>query len=205
LAARAFLQTSEPSNEKNAVVALLTTGTPHSGTPLGRLFGYLAKNQRGTPLSADWQVVDGLRGVGARRSFIIDLRRPTMSDQAPGSAAMADIQRNTENLSKAVAYGTLSYDKIPLGKLSLLSNSIFDGFMGLPPMTVNAKIVVFQDTPADKLVGDGIVPLSSQTFTSPRIAVTSKVNSSGRVVHSAEPAQIADLRALLEALVPWWK
>jgi len=48
LAARAFLQ--NPSIERNAVIGLVTTGTPHRGSPYGRLYNYLKDNPReGTP------------------------------------------------------------------------------------------------------------------------------------------------------------
>jgi pimeloyl-ACP methyl ester carboxylesterase len=42
LAARALLQGDNPV--KSNVVGLITTGTPHAGTPLGRYYGYMEKN-----------------------------------------------------------------------------------------------------------------------------------------------------------------
>ena len=83
LAARAFLQDANAS-EKSGIVALLTTGTPHRGSPLGRIYRYLQDNcldSSGfrkddrffgiatTACDNDWQVVDFLR---ARKNCIAD-------------------------------------------------------------------------------------------------------------------------------------
>ena len=48
LAARAFLQQRADFPLKASVVGLLTTGAPHRGTRLGRIYKYLEAHPRGT-------------------------------------------------------------------------------------------------------------------------------------------------------------
>ena len=62
LAARAFLQQRATSRVKASVVGLLTTGTPHRGTQLGRIYKYLEAHPRGTCCEGDWKVVELFEG-----------------------------------------------------------------------------------------------------------------------------------------------
>lgn len=104
LAARAFLQRPMSSPERKAVVGLVATGTPHRGSPLGRIYTYLAtycldgKGQRinssnragqvkaiWSACEDDWEAVDDLNF-----NFIMDaklyLGKPTIKFLAPDSS-----------------------------------------------------------------------------------------------------------------------
>jgi pimeloyl-ACP methyl ester carboxylesterase len=54
LAARSFLQNYRTSAEAQAVKGLITLGTPHSGSELGRLYNYLVANPVGGKAQAEW-------------------------------------------------------------------------------------------------------------------------------------------------------
>ncbi|TAN35322.1 hypothetical protein EPN27_04075, partial [Patescibacteria group bacterium] len=207
IAGRVFLQVPATSNERTAIVALVTTGTPHSGSPLGRLYSYLKANPRTKPEARDdWTVVDCLRGIGLQCPKNIDVRTPTIDDLSMDSPAIAKLQNGSANLPPApVKYGTQRYGGVALGKLRLSFANIFDGLAWLPPLTSAARDAVFKGTARNLFVGDGIVPTANQTFTSSHITVTVRTNSSGKIVHIDEPGQKVDLRPIVEMLVPWWQ
>lgn len=59
LAARAFLQNHNGSPEQAAVTGLLTIGTPHLGSPLGRLYSYLESQPRSGKVVKTWEKTVG--------------------------------------------------------------------------------------------------------------------------------------------------
>ncbi len=160
LAARAFLQGSGREEEKRSIVALLTTGTPHLGSPLGRIHRYLRDyclNADGSrydpsgffglfsgPCHDDWQVVDFLRSRSnclldsLYRFFtsegdpeVLDVRRPTIDDLSDRSWYIDRLLTDRGRLPANVEYAALKYTGVELGRLA--SNyRIFD-LWGIDP------------------------------------------------------------------------
>ena len=82
LSARAFLQGG--SSHGDAVIGLLTTGSPHLGSRMGRIYEWLGtypRNAAGTD-EDDWEVVDQLMDSPEG----IDVRRPVIGDLASKAA-----------------------------------------------------------------------------------------------------------------------
>lgn len=133
LAARDFLQKASP--ERNKVVGLLTTGTPHLGSPLGRVYRYLRNHGR-LDAPADWRVVDFLRGSANCSNVIryknpspLDLRRPTIDDLSSDSAWVRSINQYISFLPSTIKYGQLYYPLLRLGILAEILGqqySVFD-------------------------------------------------------------------------------
>jgi hypothetical protein len=230
LAARAFLQISGTPANMAAVVGLLTTGSPHQGSPLGRIYQWLAdhpNNPRGSaPLyNQDWGVVDWLR-VNAR----LDVRRPVIGDLAVNptdhsySSALDTLNArpSVANLPSGMRYGEIMYDQVSLGILKygipvIGSYSVFDGIPGLvDPLTDQAKAFILgtdstsgaANTPI-VFQGDGLVPAGNQWFrTLPGFqgsVIPPFVGAHGSVVHIDEPGRTTDLINELHLVVDWWK
>jgi pimeloyl-ACP methyl ester carboxylesterase len=238
LAARAFLQIPASSSERNAVSALLTVGTPHRGSPLGRIYPFLNDNpsslgEIGRDLvratkpwpvydlydSPDWFLVDDLRIPLGGLTLIIpiglDVRRPTIDDLS--SDKLVSFNLGAVNLPTQVKYGNLVYSGAPIGKLSSGFGGIVDIFTGSTwgdlllirhQLTSAAQTAILNGSTRDSYVGDGIVPETSQSmqslhFTGTPSVVTEK--NDGSVLHTGEPKETADIRAMMNALTGWWQ
>jgi pimeloyl-ACP methyl ester carboxylesterase len=140
LAARAFLQNPTLSDvEKNSVVGLITMGTPHSGSPLGRIYSYLAEHTRPIHpqfrrkgqlywtieqqrLLSDWGVVDFLRGAdtcaGVTASPRLDVRRPTIDYLSTDSPSIDALNNSIANLPTAIRYGAIVFEGNNIGYLA---------------------------------------------------------------------------------------
>ena len=208
IAGRAFLQTTSYTTERSAVVGLLTIGTPHQGSPLGRVYEYLANNPRGPILmleSDDWKLADFLRDHGE------DVRRPTTDDFAPESSPLNLLAQGTINLPVAIKYGTLTFDGTRFGLLKQEWYGALDIFTGgcfvwiicYPRMTDAAIDAVCKGMPRETFHGDGVVPLPSQTFSGNGITVTQFSNTDG-VLHTEETTRKLDIRRAMKRLVNWW-
>ena len=192
LAARAFLQAGSP--ERASVVGLLTLGTPHKGTRIGRIYNYLAAKPcnsllRVTCLSKvwwqDWNVVDILRGALTKfRSQILrvlgntlDVRKPVIGDLADNiSGAIANLNSSVRFLPTAIPYGELLYAGFDLGTLAKIQSVDVTVFCvifknGLSPNVCPNVSDLGQESMLGKNVapsaypGDGIVPWRSQRYT----------------------------------------
>jgi pimeloyl-ACP methyl ester carboxylesterase len=144
LAARSFLQDQDPniSKEKNSIVGLITTGTPHVGSVLGRIYNYLDGHPRPRSPSPDpvlpgpdkdWNVVDFLRGQiicpiliptsSVSFDFVmntenqIDVRGPTITYLNPDSVQIAQLILGGRNLPSNIKYGEIRYTGVDLGIL----------------------------------------------------------------------------------------
>ena len=103
LAARAFLQQQAGFRAKASVVGLLTTGAPHRGSQLGRIYKYLKAHPRGTCCQANWEVVDFLRGTRSCRVGLIDIENPTPLDvRRPTIRDLADDSRTIDELDRGI-------------------------------------------------------------------------------------------------------
>jgi pimeloyl-ACP methyl ester carboxylesterase len=213
IAGRAFLQSDGANDERASIVGLLTVGTPHAGSPLGRLYTYLESHPRQTPQSTDWELVDKLRGAVGAYPDKIDVRRPTIGDLEPGSQPIKQLAGSATRLPSRIAYGALCFSSVPFGDLSdiliLGRYNVFKGLrkvggtIDLPPLTLGASNAICQTLSIGVYAGDGIVPFDSQAFPATVPSAQKSSNSAG-ILHTAETSEKADIRAALEKLVNWW-
>ncbi|OUD15340.1 esterase/lipase family protein [Thioflexithrix psekupsensis] len=224
LAARAFLQNDNIADStKTAVAALLTTGTPHNGSPLGRIYGYLERNCLSNNVTRlgdwgffsndacydDWQVVDTLR-FGQCNGFkvadeTLDVRKPTVADLSDNSTPIRTLDGNVNKLPKAVRYGSLRYSGVELGKLTELYR-IFDlaGPDICDQVSRDAQYVILEGSQptASHLIGDGIVPYLNQAF--PAGIVSYDGNPKNGVYHTKQPKEEIHITNGLKELLPHW-
>ncbi len=136
LAARTFLQRSATSAERKAAVGLVTTGTPHRGSPLGRIYTYLktycldangkrinSGNRAGQPKAVwsacedDWEAVVDLEfNVPGAKLY---LGKPTIDFLAPGSGQIKALNATDSlaNLPGGLSVVQLRYAGQYLGHL----------------------------------------------------------------------------------------
>ncbi|TAN64579.1 MAG: DUF1566 domain-containing protein [Methylobacter sp.] len=216
LAARAFLQQPLSSENKNSVVGLITTGTPHNGTPIGRIYDYIQTNllnadgTRKTTsildvnddwISEDWQAIDLLNGKIGFFGYHIDARRPVMGFLADNSLMIKALNDSKANLP-AIKYGRLIYSKLALGDLHKFY-SLFDdvGNAGGHQVSSHAEAYIKgtladgkTPKPSNSFMGDGIVPRASQGALTDNAA--SIINAKDTVRHINEPGRVADIAAM---------
>ncbi len=231
LAARAFLQEQLSSNEKNSIVALLTTGTPHQGSPLGRLYNYFDQHPRanaeGNPEEDDWKLLDELNGSRAIFGFKtlspeegLDVRRPTIGDLADNSPAIAALNQSVVHLPPGISYGAMIYRSVPIGVIQrwigigLVSvwESNADPLTDGSTQSRNFVLGVNQTERARIFLGDGIVPANSQRLVNIRGFPGRTYRSFNFIpatrfawtIHVEETGQTAQLRDSLSSLTRWW-
>ncbi|MDZ4401931.1 pre-peptidase C-terminal domain-containing protein [Prosthecobacter sp.] len=220
IAGRSFLQGAASSAERNAVAGLLTVGTPHLGSPLGRIYQFLKDNPRTT--SNDWRLVDELRGAAGYGAYknSLDVRRPTIGDLASGPglpnppSPIDLLAQGTGNLPVGIKYGTVQFDGQAFGVVHNEPTGVQSGFVsvffggGAGPYTFSAltdaaRNYIVSGTSIAANRGDGIVPFASQTFSGSGISVTPFANTQG-ILHTKEPEQKIDIRTAMKGLVNWW-
>ena len=220
LAARAFLQNTSYTTERQKVVALLTTGTPHRGSRLAKIYGYLAENPHSTSgtLPQDWKTVEWMINKDIIR---LDVRRPTMRELAFDSDAIKSLNLNIGNLLSSMKCSALVYSNVPLGTLGENSGvhySVFPGatFFGYGEQFTqgaqNSTIGMGQ-TP-ENFIGDGVVEADNQTFTDLAGFSGSKVDATtvttptvyhaGHTPDHFETGRFGDILLKLKQLVDWW-
>lgn len=223
LAARAFLQQPVSSPAKSGIAGLVTTGTPHLGSRLGRIYFYVEDqllDESGERLTdgdkqSDWDVIEFLLGedndacsFGFSLEFLntrLDVRRPTIGYLADNSLQLKTLNDGLKNLPGELGYGQLYYQGVDLGVLSLspYKYTVFDVKGGNPcdqlsktaeRYIVNDPVTRKIETPQDYR-GDGIVTAASQQGGAPS-AVPLAGNSGSKkdwLVHTDEPGQTDDI------------
>jgi triacylglycerol esterase/lipase EstA (alpha/beta hydrolase family) len=213
IATRAFLQNPASAN-KASVISVLTTGSPHKGSRLGRIYDFLAANPRSTNPS-DWSIVDKLVS-----QFSFDVRRPVIDDLADLSDSVLSLNDAVGSLPFAISFGNLRYTTTDLGYLGRqwgISYSVFLGMnvpllVYIPPLSAAGKTYILGSgkTPAD-YKGDGIVSADSQNLLNlsgrPNFSKTYDLASTKSVYHTEETAtgQVLDMTTGLNYLTGWWK
>ena len=222
LAARAFLQQRAGSRAKASVVGLLTTGTPHRGTRLGRIYKYLEAHPRGTCCQADWKVVDFLRGKRSCRVGLIpvdnptplDVRRPTIRDLADDAPAINTLNPGIKLLPAAIQYGQIVYSGVDLGILKI-DIPVFDEYSVFgdgvcDQLSSEAERFILGASAPSQYPGDGVVPVANQRyFNLPGFSGDRKKRHQLRVnsgiIHTQETEQEAHISAVLAAMMgSWW-
>ena len=216
LAARTFLHNAAYAKNKAGVVGLITTGTPHQGTPLGRIYNYIATimlNADGTRqlgTEQDWRVVDFLNGAKGD-DFNLDARRPVIGYLADNSPEMKEIRQYTKQLP-AIKYGQLVYTKLALGNLGEKYWGPVYATYGLFHDETTFEVKEQLSTaaegaikgwaspgvprPSKDLPGDGIIPVGNQQG----LPNKPKTMTGQNIRHTEEPkktAQIVDLMCRL--------
>lgn len=143
LAARSFLQVPELSAARDSVAGLLTIGTPHLGSPLGKIYQWLSEDEHKRDLCKseetpnvdncylDWKMVEFLlsprTSIGTAKPTL-DVRAPTVFDLQTGSGSLNRLNSNVHYLPKDIVYGSLIYTGSNLGVLSRTATdySVFD-------------------------------------------------------------------------------
>lgn len=202
LAGRAYLQNAVTVSDKSAVKGLVTIGSPHQGSPLGRIYSWLASHPRP---SDDWTVADRLVSS-------LDVRRPTIGDlvdvqftPAPGGVNPVSVLNSAaNNLPDGVSYYGIAYHGYTLGKLQsnydVFAGGVFYVIYRIPPLTAACRTYILGvgRTPAN-YTGDGIVPSSSQLFPN-----KPGVQYNRNVLHTEETRQYTDLLGGIKAVCTWF-
>ena len=222
LAARAFLQQQIGFRAKASVVGLLTTGAPHRGSQLGRIYKYLKAHPRGTCCQADWEVVDFLRGTRSCEVDLfpienptpLDVRRPTIRDLADDSRTIDELNRGIILLPTAIQYGQIVYRGLDLGilktdiplfdKYSIFGDGICD------QVSSEAEGFMLGDNTPSQYSGDGVLPAANQRYFNlpgfsgdPTKLHRLRVDSG--ITHTQETEQEADISSVLAAMMgSWW-
>jgi pimeloyl-ACP methyl ester carboxylesterase len=215
LAARAFLQVSQSSQSLSAVVALVTTGTPHQGSPLGRIYRYLetycldSNHNRIHPLFSDcaddWQGVDTVLGLSLTFGGDMNLERPGIAYLSPDSPDIQTLDSTRSILTgRGIQIIKLAYTGKYLGHLAT-GYSVWDrdGLQYFDQFSDRSKRYALcgsissctksEDDP--EFSGDGIVPESSQAATN--IGGTLTTYSGGAAYHTDEPKRLSNLNTAL--------
>lgn len=204
LAARAFLQRPQPGTEHTAISALLTTGTPHKGSPIGRLYHYL-----GEYCDANLSVACTTdRTLALSTSPAIDLRRPTISYLRPESADIQALEQ-TESRLGSLKTVTQTYQGKAIGHLAFSlyvweipgrwDNNVFSEASMNFALCGNYSTAPCNKNPAHSdFQGDGIVPYRSQRGLTDRAGLAHPTDPTGTVFHVGETDRNSDLNKLIK-------
>ncbi|WP_244262843.1 alpha/beta fold hydrolase [Shewanella frigidimarina] len=219
LAARAYLQNSD-SLYKEYVKSLVTTGTPHQGSPLGRFYRFMELNcipqisyQNDSGMCEDnWEVVKMLAGERWYLDYeYIDLRVPSIDFLSPESTEIIELNGNILALENIII-AQLSYRGTNFGILAedvgLGSDyDLYDygaWFGGDHPHPSTLRYIENGQT-RDSFIGDGIVPAYSQQLSELLIPVARNVDLSFsstayNVIHTEQTQQVSDLYSMFESV-----
>ncbi|YCO00890.1 alpha/beta fold hydrolase [Vibrio sp. VNB-15] len=213
LAARAYLQNTASLNREH-VKAMMTTGTPHQGSPLGRFYKYMDENctpQRSYENDSgvcedNWELIKMMTGERwYSLKQILDLRAPSIDFLSPDSDEMSNLISSVSTLSESVLLSELTYSGTEFGILDtdVKLIGIYDLydygslFNGDHPHPSTLRYIENGATRAS-LVGDGIVPVNSQKLSQVlapygRNVDFSLTNDGHNIVHIDQTKQVTDL------------
>lgn len=208
LSARAFLQ-SGSTNRAN-VKALLTTGSPHLGSRMGRIYLWLQTHPRGAAGTDedDWEVVDQLMEN-------IDMRRPVIEDVASYptslSAALTSLNTGAGGLPGDIRYGQLAYQGAEFGFLARqpVTYKVFDvsGInFGEQLSDAAAEFILDPGHASTDYPGDGLIPAAGQLYSTlftPSTPFYTNIRGD-EVLHTEEPARADDLQEALRSIKRTW-
>jgi len=204
LAARAFLQGN--SLYRANVFGLITTGTPHAGSPLGRFYAHMNKNclpesDYKSPFdfsdcAKDWRFIKVVLGeIGG-----LNFKAPSINYLSDASPSIKTLNTNILKLPP-IKFTQIAYDIVQFGCLggSLADNECgFDIFSSPGKPSNPALTAVLNGRTRVALLGDGIVPNFSQQMSLLK-GWNRAVKRYDRFqrVHTSEPKQILDLSIAL--------
>jgi pimeloyl-ACP methyl ester carboxylesterase len=219
LAARAYLQNSN-SQYQSYIKALVTTGTPHQGSPLGRFYRYMDENC--TPQRAhendngkcedNWEVIKMM--AGERWYFtenLMDLRVPSIDFLSPESSEIINLNANVLALENVVT-AQLSYHGTQFG---ILAENIglggdydlyaYQQFLGGDHPHPSTLRYIEQGQSRASFIGDGIVPVYSQQLSELLIPYGRNVDlafssNSSNVIHTEQTSRVSELHSMFESV-----
>ena len=151
---------------RDNVKAVITTGTPHKGSPLGRTYQYMEQNcmPRNSPsLSADckkdWSAFSDLLTFGG-----LDLRTPTINDLSPENAYVNSLANQSYKIPANIDTTQIVNVNTDLGKLQTFVNIWSTSGWAPVKISNSAKNAILQGADFNAQKGDGIVPEYSQKF-----------------------------------------
>jgi pimeloyl-ACP methyl ester carboxylesterase len=224
LAARAYLQNSD-SQYKEYVKSLITTGTPHQGSPLGRFYQYMDENctpkttyrQDNSVCEDSWEVIELLAGERVYFGYPfgddeMDLLVPSIDFLSPESTEIKELNDNILGLENIVIgqlsyrgtkFGILAEDKGPLG-LDYDLYKYQQLFGGDHPHPSTLRYIEKGQT-RESFIGDGIVPAYSQQLSELLIPFARNVDLSFssnayNVIHTEQTEQVSDLNSMFESV-----
>ncbi|MEQ1529419.1 MAG: hypothetical protein ABL925_08890, partial [Methylococcales bacterium] len=211
LAARAFLTNQanpEPLNSlwANYVDGLITTGSPHNGSPVGKIYTWLKNHPHDDcdffdDCWDDWLAVDQLAFLLKTLDAGLDARRPVISYLTPGSTQI--VKLNNGKVSADIVTGQIRYGGLPLGMLSGSYNIFPSDRNGGKLSLLSSKLtdpavdfIIGKGINGDNknLLGDGIVPLNNQSYAD---AYVDKTYESNKVLHTDEPKKVTDINSMI--------
>ncbi len=222
LAARAYLQKTDSENKEH-VKALVTTGTPHQGSPLGRFYQYM--EEKCVPQSSfendnsvcedSWEVIKMLAGDRWFQSkYYMNLRAPSINFLSPESSEITNLNTNILALENIIT-GQLSYKGTAFGILAKdvgprsLDYDLYEyqQFLGGDHPHSSTLRYIEKGQSRESYIGDGIVPVYSQKLSllleqNNRSIDISKVVSANNVIHTEETERVTDLYEVFESLYP---
>ena len=219
LAARSALQSRSPV-DYTSVIGLVTTGTPHEGSPFGKIYKYLADNcPRGNLATSqlkgdckdDWQAADYLL-----TDQDLDLRKPAIDFLSSTSSDISDLRNTVKNLTqRSIQIKKIAYTGVVLGLLGekIILGSTFHYYAwgstsGKPQFSNRSRNWALCDsltscvkTESDEeFSGDGIVPVTSQA--SVTIGGTTDRYRPTTIYHTTETGvgQVPDIEAAINSI-----
>ena len=205
LAARAFLQEPSSSAQKDAISGLITTATPHKGSPLGRMYNYMREtcfprsqfsNDNGE-CEDDWEVVDLFLGTRYYidpfvDGVILDLTTPSIKFLSPESDEIRALNNEAYMLNSLnVEYTQMVYVGYELGDL-VDGYNLFSFSIGDKPSN-SAENIILQGNSAESYDGDSIVPSESQKFDKTQFTAQD-------ARHTDETGRVTDLAGQINAM-----
>ncbi|WP_232772128.1 PGAP1-like alpha/beta domain-containing protein [Shewanella sp. Actino-trap-3] len=224
LAARAYLQNSD-SQYKEYVKSLITTGTPHQGSPLGRFYQYMDENctpkttyrQDNSVCEDSWEVIELLAGERVYFGYPfgndeMDLLVPSIDFLSPESSEIKKLNDNVLALENVII-AQLSYRGTKFGILAEnigplnLDYDLYKYqqlFGGDHPHPSTLRYIEKGQT-RESFIGDGIVPAYSQQLSELLIPFARNVDLSFssnayNVIHTEQTEQVSDLNSMFESV-----
>lgn len=218
LAARAFLQdgSTEGQGARDAIDGVITLGTPHLGSRLGRLYEYLRTNPSSSSKAAgdDWK-------FAARLDIAVDIGEPTVKMLRDNGDEIEALKNAASRLSGGVRYGGVLFDGVKFGVVelhfgvevdidlfSLQLTPLIDGNLGPDQTPVRlsdaAKDYVLAGSTREDENGDGIVSLKNQQWSNlsgwKYITATEPADGTD---HMHETSESAAIQRRLRVMLGW--
>jgi pimeloyl-ACP methyl ester carboxylesterase len=207
LAARAYVQSIPFVSTTPYKLALLTVGTPHAGSPLGRVKWWIDDNNKkysvgNAPFKFLYSPSTGYLATWHSKATPTSARTP----------ATWALNANVSALVRVSAFGEIVSGGLRLGENVYLRLNVFDGAnLASWPLGIGKdelpkmKDYVFLDLPGDwGTDGDGVVPVAAQKLEAisglPKSFSTLQTKLS-RVAHVDETSEAAAILSILEKML----